>query len=321
MAKSKTPSGAAVPKGKGAIGSNPSTVPVLPDGAHTLATLEAALGKPDEGVRRLLLRNSTEQDFYEWGVSAETGNILADIPRFVSSAVRILGALDAKRRELVLVPATIFAVLVAEARVLEGMSLDHQAVTSSEVGGKSDRELTLKRLSSEGVALRNRVLTGLRNAVGDTRLEQVRKAGSDASTSDALATGLHAVAAFITQLASQGTDDDRAALDLFQVDPARAEELKKKAAEIVEAAQVTASTSKRVSKRALDIQDGRVLVLVDMVYRAFRVARRTDKSLLLPELNRLSFLFDSGGPATATKDDASKGGKGGKGGGEEVTPS
>ena len=58
-----------------------------------------------------------------------------------------------------------------------------------------------------------------------------------------------------------------------------------------------------------------------MVYRAFRVARRTDKSLLLPELNRLSFLFDSSGPATATKDDGSKGGKGGKGGGEEVAPS
>jgi hypothetical protein len=48
-----------------------------------------------------------------------------------------------------------------------------------------------------------------------------------------------------------------------------------------------------VSQRELDIQDGRVLVLMDMVVRAFKLARKSDGSILLPELNRLKALLDS----------------------------
>lgn len=301
MAKPKTKPTAAEQKAPVAPAVSPS-FPSLSEEAYDLAALEAVIGKPDEKIRRLLLRSFTEQTFYEWGVQTDTGNILADVPRFVSSALRILVALDAPRRALVKLQAPIFALIVGETRALESMSRDHQAVASSEGGARADREVVLKRLSGKGVALRNSALAGLRSAVGERRLELVRKAGSDASSADALVTGMNAVAAFIDEVVNKGDDDDRAALDFFVVGASCAEELRTKAAEIAEAAKVTAATGKRVSQRSLDIQDGRVLVLMDMVDRAFRQARRTDKSILLPELNRLSSFFASSSSTPVAKE-------------------
>ncbi len=294
MAKPKTKPTAADPRS--GANNNPSSASssfaTLPEGAHDLTALRAALGTPDEAIRRVLYRHHDEQGFYEWGVQADSGNILADIPRFVSSALRILTALDSKRRELVMVPPQLFAVLVDEASTLETMYRGHEVVATSEATGKTDRETVLKRLSGEGVTLRNRVLGSLRSALGDARLEPLRKPSNDASTAGALARGLNAVASFIEETLKNG-DDDAAALAAFQVGAPRAAELRARAAALLDASTVTASTGKRVSKRALDIQDGRVLVLVDVVYRAFRLARRGDRSILLPELNRIASLFDT----------------------------
>lgn len=294
MATPETDAGVA---GSESSTTSPATFPVLPGGAHTLASLAEALGKPDEAFRRILLRNHDEESFYQWGTTAETGNILADIPRFVASSLGILAGLDPARRALVLVPPGIFAVLVDEARVLEEKRRAYQAVATAETGTREDRGAALKRVSGEGVTLRDRILSGLRNALGAARIETTRKAARDASSPDALAHGLNAVAQLIEDTLSTGDADDKAALEAFGLGLARAGELRARAAAILEASAVTAATAKRVSKRALDIQDGRVLVLVDMIYRAFRFARRSDKSLLLPELNRLSALFDTTSPS------------------------
>lgn len=277
------------------------TFPKLASGPQTLASLADALGEPTEAFRRLLLRNHDEEALYEWGVSAESGNILADVPRFVSSSLRILAALEPGRQKLVKVPPSIFALLVSEARTLETMRSGHQTVVTSEIGGRADREATLKRVSGEGVALRDNVLGSLRNAMGSANLEKVRKAANDASAPDTLVKGLRAVASYIDDVVANGTDDDRAALEAFQTGAEAAAELRAKAAQIDEAATVTAGTEKRVSQRTLDLQDGRVLVLMDMVYRAFRHARRSDKALLLPELNRLSSVFGATSSAPAAK--------------------
>jgi hypothetical protein len=126
---------------------------------------------------------------------------------------------------------------------------------------------------------------------GDAALSHVRKPASDASSPEALVKGLNAVATFIEETLKNGNADDVAALAAFQVGEGSAAELRATAAAIQEASKVTAATGKRVSKRALDMQDGRVLALIDVVHRAFRLARRSDKSILMPELNRLSPLF------------------------------
>lgn len=314
MAKPKTKSKPADPKATSGQADDKSTsssssFPHLPEGAHDLASLRSALGEPTEAIKRILFRHQSEASFYEWGIEAETGNILADVPRFVSSALHILAALDPARRALVLIPPQTFAALVDEAVTLESMSRGHDVVATSEAGGKTDREVTLKRRMSEGVSLRDRVIGSLRSAAGDSALSQVRKPASDASSPEALAKGLNAVATFIEETLKNGNDDDAAALAAFQVGEDRAAELRAAAAAIQEASKVTAATGKRVSKRALDIQDGRVLALIDVVHRAFRLARRSDKSILMPELSRLAPLFATGGSGAAKECGAPEGGK------------
>ncbi len=108
-----------------------------------------------------------------------------------------------------------------------------------------------------------------------------------------------AVKAFIEGVVEKGSDDDRAALDAFGVGEACAADLEAHALAVETAAPAAAGTSKRVSQRMLDVQDGRVLVLVDVILRAFRLARRREKVILLPELNRLAALFDTRARAAA----------------------
>lgn len=281
-----------------------SPFPTLPPGAHDLASLRAALGEPAEASRRVLLRHQNEASFFEWGVCAQTGDILADVPRFVSSSLHILAALDANRQSMVLVPPQAFAVLVDEALTLETMSRTHTEVATSEASGKTDREVTLKRRMSEGITLRDRVMGSLKSAAGDSALSQIRKPATDASSPEALARGLNAVAAFIEETLTTGTEDDKTALAAFNAGAPRAAELRAAAASVLEASKVTAATGKRVSQRALDIQDGRVLVLIEVVLRAFRLARRSDRSILLPELNRLALLFEARSSNGSPKEEA-----------------
>jgi hypothetical protein len=66
---------------------------------------------------------------------------------------------------------------------------------------------------------------------------------------------------------------------------------------VLDAGAVVANTGRRVSQRSLDVQDGRVLLLVEQTLRAFRTAHRADASILVPELNRIAWLFDTSHPS------------------------
>lgn len=179
------------------------------------------------------------------------------------------------------------------------MAASHATVSDSEMEALKQREANLKKAMGQGIAVRDGAVGGLRHALGDARVASVRTAASDASTPAALAKGLRAVKTFIESAFEKGSDDDRAALDAFGVGEACAADLETHAKAVEAAAPTAAGTSKRVSQRMLDIQDGRALVLVDVILRAFRLARRQDKSILLPELNRLAALFDTRARAAA----------------------
>lgn len=294
----KSPAGGAVaPKAK--QGQKQPAFPVLAEGIHDLAGLSAVLGKPDETFRRLLFRNHTETEFYQWGVEAASEDILEDVPRFLSSSLRILATLSPARQSMVRVPPAIFAILADETATDASMAASHATVSDSEMEALKQREANLKKAMGQGIAVRDGAVGGLRHALGDARVASVRTAASDASTPAALAKGLRAVKTFIESAFEKGSDDDRAALDAFGVGEACAADLETHAKAVEAAAPTAAGTSKRVSQRMLDIQDGRTLVLVDVILRAFRLARRQDKSILLPELNRLAALFDTRARAAA----------------------
>ncbi len=280
-------------------GHKPPPFPSLADGTHSLAGLHEVLGKPDETFRRLLFRNHDEAELLAWGVEAATGDIVEDAPRFISSSLRILSALSPARQAAVKLPPAIFAILTDEASIDAEMAQSHSTVSDGEVEALKDREAKLKKEMGRGIAARDAAVGGLRHALGDARVEGVRIAAKDASSPAALAKGLRSVKTFITKVTKDGSDDDRLAMDAFGVGGACAAEMEDVAKAIEDAAPTTAGTGRRVSQRMLDIQDGRVLVLMDIVLRAFRLARRGDKALLLPELNRLAALFDTRARAAA----------------------
>lgn len=295
--KHSSPDGAVAPKAK--QGPKPPAFPTLPDGIHTLASLGEALGKPDEAFRGLLFRNHPESELYEWGVAATSEDILEDTPRFLTSSLRILASLPPARQAVVKLPPAIFALMADEAATDAAMLADHSTVADTEMEALKERERKAKQTMSAAIAARNSAVGGLRHALGDARVAPIRPAASDASTPVALAGGMRRVSSFITKIIEEGSDDDRTAIDAFGVGEACAEELEAHAKAVLDTTTKTAGTGKRVSQRQLDIQDGRVLVLMDIVLRAFRLARRTDKAILLPELSRLASLFDTRARAAA----------------------
>ena len=54
-----------------------------------------------------------------------------------------------------------------------------------------------------------------------------------------------------------------------------------------------------MAQRALDIQDGRVLWVIRFAHEAFRSARAFDGTILLPDLGKLTRLYEAGRGATA----------------------
>lgn len=270
-----------------------ASFPIVPPEAHDVASLAKALGKPDAKLQRLLFRNAKEDSLAAWGTEVDSKNILADMPRFIVSALGILASLEPARRGLVKLPPGIFAAVVTEAIKLEEMKADHEATITSNASNKTDRETTLRREMREGVGLRDTVVERLGNALTDDQMKKVEIVANDAASSDHLAAGLVAVADLIDDLRQNGSEDDRDALDIWSIDAPTVTSLRDKSASILEAGKIVASPPRKVSQRSLDIQDGRALTLIDMIWRAFRLARRTDRSILMPELNRIAWMFES----------------------------
>jgi hypothetical protein len=270
-----------------------ASFPTVPSTAHDVDSLAAALGKPEAKLVRLLLRNTREDALAEWGSEVDSRNITADMPRYVVSALGILASLDAARRGLVKLPPGIFAALVSESATLETMKVGHDAAVTTNAGDKADRETALRREMREGVALRDTVAERLGNALSHDQMKKLEAIAGDASSADKLAAGLEAIADYVTALRKDGSEDDNDALDLWSIDAATVTSLRDKSAAVLEAGKIVASPPRKVSQRSLDIQDGRVLTLVDMIWRAFRLARRTDRSILMPELNRILWMFET----------------------------
>jgi hypothetical protein len=286
--------------------------PIVPPEAHDVTSLGKALGKPDPKLQRLLFRNAREDSLAAWGTEVDSKNILADMPRFIVSALGILASLDPARRGLVKLPPGIFAAVVVEAIKLEQMKADHEATVTTNAGDKADRESTLRREMREGVALRDTVVERLGNALIDDQMKKVEILANDASSADHLAAGLVALADLIDDLRQNGSEDDKDALAIWSIDDATVTSLRDKSTAILDAGKIVASPPRKVSQRSLDIQDGRTLTLIDMIWRAFRLARRTDRSILMPELNRIAWMFESRngsakGAKAATPGDGAKG--------------
>lgn len=267
--------------------------PTVSPAATDLPAIHAELGPPNEQLQRLVFRNVTEEALYNDGIQLDSKNIVADVPEFVTSALAILASLDPTRRAKIKVPPGLFAVIVAETVALDAMKVGHDERQLDSAGSKAEREAILRKEAREGVALREITTGALGHALSPPQMKQVQTLAGDAATPANLVNGLKAVAGYIEKIFKEGSEDDRASLTFWEVTEATATALRDRA-KIVEDANKAANTNtRRVSQRELDLQDGRVLHLMDMVLRAFRLARRSDASILLPTLNKTARFFDT----------------------------
>lgn len=270
--------------------------PLPPTEGQDLEALHTELGKPNEELRRLVFRNEREEDLATEGARVDSLNILSDLPRFVASALRVLAGLRSEQQSLFKLPPGLFALLVDEATTLARMKFTHDAAATASAGDKADREAVLRRVMREGVARRELLVGALGHALGSEAMRRIDVLTGDASSPDNLVKGLHALASFIDGVLKDGSPDDKAALELWDAGESAADGLRGQATLVLDASRATAPAARRTSQRALDIQDGRVLLLVDHVLRAFRLARRSDRSILLPELNRIAWMFETRSP-------------------------
>ena len=176
------------------------------------------------------------------------------------------------------------------------MKFTHDAAATASAGDKADREAVLRRVMREGVARRELLVGALGHALGSEAMRRIDVLTGDASSPDNLVKGLNALASFIDGVLNDGSSDDKAALELWEAGESAADGLRSQATLVIEASRAIAPAARRTSQRALDIQDGRGLLLIDHVLRAFRLARRSDRSILLPELNRIAWMFETRNP-------------------------
>lgn len=257
-----------------------------------LDALAKKLGAPDTAFASRTFRTAKEADLVDAGTEVDSQNVLDDVPRFAGSAVTIWGSLSPGQRELVRLPQPLFSLLVHEAVTLRGMKASHDAQTTDTAAGKVERETRLRAAMREGIHARDIAYDSFRNALGDGRIDELNRIVGNADGAEKLAQGLTALADLLARAAKA---DPEAALSLeeYGAGPERVQALREHAKKVRELGQATATSSRRVTQRALDLQDGRVLLLIGKILRAFRAARRADATILVPELNRLARLFET----------------------------
>lgn len=272
----------------------PRRAPAAPQPiTYTLDSLAKLLGAPDATFASRTFRDVREDDLLEQGTRTDSQNILDDVPAFVGSALAIRESLSTAQRSHLLLPPALLAVLVAEAVALRSDKATHDVQKSRDAGGKVQRDEEAARERREGIAARDLVYDGLKNALGSGVVPRLDAVVGTAETPEKLAGGMEALAGLIEDLVEKGDHEDVALLESYGLAEERAASLRAKAAKVRAAGAVTASPTRTVTQRALDLQDGRVLLVIEKVLRAFRAANRVDSSILVPPLGKIAWMFES----------------------------
>jgi hypothetical protein len=267
-------------------------------GTATLATLPSVFGAVDEVSRTLLFREADDSDLVDDGTKVETSTILNSMPTFLVSCAGILAGLTVEQEALVYLDPGIFGVLVDETEKLVAEKKRHDDTVRAEKSGHVAQEVGVTAAAHEGALLRERTRAGLISALGSSRRTMIDTAAGTATEEPALvATALDAVADLLSAVhdpeATSWTAADRAATDRFCVGSSQVAVLRAEAKAVRKASEVPAKPTRTASQRALDLQDGRVLLLVELIVRALRQAHRSSTAIAMPDLKQIAWKFSS----------------------------
>jgi hypothetical protein len=313
--QSKTPAVRQVPSRtppKRSAAARPALPPTTDDleKKYSFDELLARVGAPDEALREAMFEEVSESRLVDMGTSVESERLVKDVPIFVGSSLDIYDNLSEDQLDTLNLDDQLFPLIMDEARILRDDQREFQRAQTQAAGSRAQREAASRREMQAALALRNNLVGALRNALSEARQakldELVAGPGDDA---ERLADSIKRVTDFATELLSQGTPGEQRRLATYKVDAARVGKVSARIERVRAAAVEKAPQAQRVSQRLLDLQDGRVLFLMDRVLRAFRFARRVDSTILLPELRYVAGFFeirtgrrpsksggDSGGP-------------------------
>jgi hypothetical protein len=269
----------------------PAPTPKLPPSV-SLDSLVKELGPSIDELTTRTFEDVLEEDLVADGTQIDSQTLIDDAPVFVAAARDILASLTDAQRAKVRVPEGLFALLVAEATKLRELKRRHEADVARAAGGKAGREAELRAVMREGINERDLCYDSIRNALGSRRMGEVDALVGRADSPETLAHGLIALADFLDTTYAL-SDRDAVRLDDYGADHACAESLRALASKVRETSKESATPARRVSQRGLDLQDGRVVLLIEKVLRAFRSARRTDPAILVPALPRAGWMFES----------------------------
>jgi len=278
-----------LPSHDGAASGPKPRAPLGPEGP-TLETLMRRLGTPDADLRDAIFDGIEEAALLEIGTRVDSTDILREVPRFVAEASEIERSLSTAQRVCLLFSPGILAVLLGEAHRLHALFCAPAA--PPDPAGRAVRAEV-----REGLALRNNVLTALRNALGAVAMARVEELVGLAETAGRLASGMDQLATFIEELLKVGDRHEHLRLKAFHLTSGRAQVLRDHAARLrafSDGPKPGAMPAWAVdAQRRLDLQDGRVIELMERVLRAFRAAHRQDRSIRVPELQVLGWIFDA----------------------------
>jgi hypothetical protein len=186
------------------------------------------------------------------------------------------------------------AILIDETAKLRERKRLFDARPSAGAATQARQRKALRQLMSAGMALRDQAAVAMRDILGASEdAAELETMKGTADTADRLAVGLERIANLI-EIHYRRDHEIAELFDQVQLNAEYVIELRQTGVTLrtTSSAADFASPETRVTQRMLDVQDGVVLHLMGLIYRAFREAHNRDQAILLPPLGRLTAFFE-----------------------------
>lgn len=263
----------------------------------TLDGLYTIVGSVDERVVKALFAKADQDTMFGEGLRVDSQRILDAVPRFCGQAREIWANLTPQQKRLVVGYTSEFdPVLIRETIILRDLKARHDDRFQACSGSRLRRKVEARQAAQDGITLRDQAVQSLRTMLGRTSPEWVGLEDSigTAETAEKLARGLEWLSQAMLEVRKSASPELLKLMDLTGLGADYASDLAaaaKAVRDTAAAASLTPTADTRVTQRQLDVQDGRVLYVVGLIYRAFRAANRRNPAILVPELGPLASFF------------------------------
>jgi hypothetical protein len=276
-----------------------STTAATKQSTSPLRKLAASLGPRSPQLVALVLQGTSRVALNELGASYTSQSILAEVEPFARTQLGAWKKLGAKDRgHFIGWSEALVAEIVHEAVKLADLLEAFERSSSSERGAKKSTEARYKTLRNRAIAQRDQAVRVVRPllAKGSDAAQKLGDSSLRSETPAELAAGIAAVAQAAKGLIATSSPEAREALAGLLIDDALVGRLEALATEVKDAGEALTkgAPEARVAQEQLDEQDGVVLRMIQLAWRAWREGRRSVPSVPLPDLGELRGIVKTG---------------------------